>query len=194
MGVRRVVVAAALVVVAGCGQQDAPSAETPTPTEATTPPTPTTTSSPSPAPAEPTGLGAAPDDTWSSWARGSRVSDVGTFFTTADGTVACAATATAPASVRCDRTEGLGVDQPRPAGCSGAWGDAVEAVAGRGGALVCAGVTVLGREGATVLAEGEAASYGDLSCAVRGDAVQCLTPTPTGHRGFVVSPRVLVVR
>lgn len=185
---RRVVVAAALVVVAGCGQQDAPRAGGPA-RSATTP-----TTSASPAPAEPTGLGAAPDDTWSPWTKDSSVTDVGTSFTTADGTVACVVTGTAPARVRCDRTEGLGVDQPRPAGCSGEWGDAVEAVAGRGGALVCAGDTVLGSEDATVLADGEAASYGDLGCAVRGDAVQCLTPTPTGYRGFVVSSRALVTR
>ena len=50
-------------------------------------------------------------------------------------------------------------------------------------------------DGSVGLADGEAATYAGLTCAVRGSAVQCLgSPGPTGYRGFVVSPRVLVTR
>lgn len=197
MGVRRLAVAAGLLVVSACGNDD-PSAGPPS---APASPVPVTTTA-APDPADPTGPAAAPDDSWSPWAKGAPAADLTRAdpagFTTADGSVTClftpGDTAGDTALVRCDRTEGLGVDEPRPADCQGDWGDAVAAVAGRGGALVCASDTVVGATGATVLADGDAASYGDLTCAVRDDAVQCLTSTPTGYRGFVVSTRVLVTR
>lgn len=206
MDVRRSLLPPLLAAIAltGCGTTATQGSSASTATDPTT-----TTALPAPtSPVEPTLPSAAPDDSWSPWATGLPTTDLtdlaGTAsagFTAADGVVACLFTTASDgdAEVRCDRTEGLGVDQPRPPGCDGAWGDAVVASVRDGGGLVCGGRPVRDDSGAPDgsrrLPDGEAVTYEGLTCAARDARVQCLSPDrSSGSRGFVVSARVVVVR
>lgn len=200
---------AALLLLGGCGSDGGQSAATRDsrsagPSASPTGPVPTDRPT-APAAGEPTGLGAPADDTWEPWGKGRprtdlarRVATTGTAgFTAADGDLACVAAPDGPedATVRCDRARGLGVDQPRPPGCDGDWGDAVSAGTAEGGRLVCATDStfdLVDRPGQVlVLEDGDAVRYRGLTCTSRADAVQCLGPSA---RGFVVSPAVVVVR
>ena len=98
-------------------------------------------------------------------------------------------------TVLCQRTDGLGVDAPRPTDCDGGWGDTVTATAPGGGELVCEDDavtrTLQQARPETVLADGDAVRLRGLTCAARAGAVQCLDDAA---RGLVVSARVIVVR
>lgn len=211
---RRAGTAAALVLLlGGCGS-DGEHAAGPSASPAASPSADPSTTAPAERPTdpstrrpsgEPTGLTAPADDTWEPWSKGrprtdlaSRTDPDGTAaFTAADGALACVVGPDGPqdATVRCDRADGLGADQPRPPGCDGEWGDAVSADTVAGGRLLCAADSafdLVGRPGqGTVLQDGDVVRYRGLTCTSRADAVQCLGPS---SRGFVVSARALVVR